>query len=247
MLRLVHSGPSPYLSFEELERFSFLFHLFTVRQTLEGLSPAVTDPWLAGLGRRGTVVSLRQLHGASVQWLEDTIGSLEGDGLLTASTGMVLTIRTADCLPVILVDPERRCVGNLHAGWRGTLANITGAAIRSLVARGSQAADLRVAFGPAIGGCCYEVGPEVVEPFRSMLGPESPTDGGPWFHQPTGSAGRLHLDLPAVNRHQAIQAGVPPEQVFESGFCTRCRPDLFYSYRRDGAGTGRMFSIVGIQ
>jgi YfiH family protein len=153
------------------------------------------------------------------------------------------------------VDCRRRIVGNLHAGWRGTLRGITASAIRQLLEKGSDIADLRVAFGPAIGSCCYEVGPEVVAAFRAQF-PGADT----FFSRPVPNRDRQgavrqreaekeskFLNLQKANFAQAIGIGLRPHQVFRNAYCTHCDPETFYSYRRDGAKTGRMFALIGIQ
>ena len=173
MLQPASSPAGRSLAFEELRQIPFLFHLFTTRRCGAVTPPAAgytrMNSLLEELGLREPVVSLKQLHGDAIRWVnhQDPHEGLEGDGLLTSAPGLLLSVRTADCVPVLLVDCRRRIVGNLHAGWRGTLRGITASAIRQLLERGSDIADLRVAFGPAIGSCCYEVGPEVIAAFRA--------------------------------------------------------------------------------
>jgi hypothetical protein len=125
-------------------------------------------------------------------------------------------------------------VAAAHAGWRGTAAGVTRAAVEALSARGSAPADLLAALGPGIGPCCYEVGEEL----RSVFGPE--------FFRP-GPRGRLHLDVRAANRRQLAEAGVPAGRIQDVDECTFCRPDLYHSFRRDGKGAGRMVSFIGFR
>ena len=182
----------------------------------------------------GNVFFLRQVHGATVAtppWTEPP----EADASQTGEAGVLLAIETADCLPVLIVDPLRRRVAAAHAGWRGTAARVAQEAVRSLVSAGSKPADLLVALGPSIGPCCYEVGADVEEAF----GPS-----GARFFVP-GLSGRKHVDVVAANRAQIEEASVPPAQIESVNLCTRCRADLFFSYRRDGANAGRMISVVG--
>ncbi|MBI4456149.1 MAG: peptidoglycan editing factor PgeF [Acidobacteria bacterium] len=247
MLRLVNCGLRRYLSFEELEELPFVFHLFTIKQSGPALLTAVRkfprETLLSCLGRTETVVPLKQLHGNSVVWLgkENRHEKLEGDGLLTLLPGVMLAIQTADCLPILVVDTKRKVVGNLHAGWRGTLRNVTGTAIREMLESGSQVRDLIVAFGPGIGVCCYEVGMEVVTAFREEF-PESDS-----FFVSRPGYERKFLDLRKANHNQAIQLGLKPDQIFWNSYCTQCDRDMFFSYRREGARTGRMFALIGIQ
>jgi YfiH family protein len=186
---------------------------------------------LAGHGR---LHLLKQVHGTVVReapWE----GRPEGDAAVAVGPGLLLGIETADCLPVLLIDPVRRHAAAAHAGWRGTAAGVAREAVAALVARGSRPGDLEAALGPGIGPCCYEVGPELVEAF----GP-----GGESFFRP-GPRDRPHLDVRAANVAQLRAAGVPEAQIHHVDDCTYCRADLYHSYRRDGRGAGRMISYVG--
>jgi YfiH family protein len=186
---------------------------------------------LAGTGR---LLLMRQVHSAVVlraPW-EGTPGA---DAAVAEEPGLLLGIATADCLPVLLVDPARGAVAAAHAGWRGTAAMVVAHTVEALVARGSRPVDLAAAIGPGIGPCCYEIGEEV----RDAFGP-----AGEAFFRP-GPRGRPHLDVRAANVQQLRGAGVPAERIHHVNECTACRRDLYYSYRRDGQGTGRMISFIG--
>ena len=150
----------------------------------------------------------------------------EADALLEDRPGAVVAVKTADCIPVLLADERRHAVAAVHAGWRGTAAGIAARAVEAMTARfGSNPADLHAAVGPGIGACCYEVGPEVAAQF--------------------GLEGRVHLDLPAENRRQLANSGIPTGRIYVSGLCTMCRPE-FHSFRRDREAAGRMYSFIGI-
>jgi YfiH family protein len=186
---------------------------------------------LAGAGQ---VLFMRQVHGARVveaPWE----GNPEADAGIASAPGWILGVETADCLPVLLVDPEARRVAAVHAGWRGTAAGVAARAVEALRAAGSRPEHLLAALGPAIGPCCYEVGDEL----RASFG-----DGGSEFFKP-GPRGRPHLDVRAANRRQLVESGVRPERIEEVDECTCCRADLYHSYRRSGPGAGRMLSFVG--
>ena len=159
----------------------------------------------------------------------------DADASIAKAAGALLAIETADCLPVLIVDPVHRRVAAAHAGWRGTTLRVAQEAIRALVREGSDPQDLLAALGPGIGPCCYEVGPEVEDAF----GPQ-----GARFFVP-GPGTRRHLDVAAANRAQIEEAGVPGASIDRVDLCTRCRADLFFSYRRDGAHAGRMISVAG--
>jgi YfiH family protein len=124
----------------------------------------------------------------------------------------------------------------VHAGWRGTVAGVARATVAALARGGSRPSDLFAALGPGIGACCYEVG----EAVNAAFGPE----GAAFFRKVPG--GRDHLDVRAANRRQLIESGVDPRRIGSVDECTFCRSDLYHSYRRDGPGSGRMISFVGI-
>lgn len=177
----------------------------------------------------GNLTTLRQIHSSTCVPAGGRPGLLgEGDALLENRAGSVVAVKTADCIPVLLVDERRRAVAAVHAGWRGTAAQIAPAAAAAMRAQfGTDAADLHAAIGPGIGKCCYEVGPEVAGHF--------------------GGQGRAHIDLTEANRRQLITAGVTPERIYASNLCTMCRPEEFHSFRRDKEAAGRMHSFAGIR
>ena len=188
----------------------------------------------SALDGSGRLFLMRQVHGATVldaPWG----GTPEADAAVSGERGGLVGVATADCLPVLLVDPVRRVAAAVHAGWRGTVAFVATRAVEALVARGSRPDDLVAALGPGIGPCCYEVGEEL----RDAFGP----DGEGFFR--AGPRGRPHLDVRAANARQLRRAGVPAERIHHVEDCTACHPDLYYSFRRDGPGTGRMISFVG--
>ncbi len=172
------------------------------------------------------LATVKQVHSAEVLIADQPGLQGTGDGLISTASGLAVGIKTADCLPILLVDPTHLVVAAVHAGWRGTAAGIAGRAIQMMKARfGTDPADLEGAIGPGIGKCCFEVGPEVAREF------------GPWE-----SDEKTCLDLTQINRQQLQQAGVT--KVYESGLCTKCG-EGFYSFRRDGEKAGRMISFAG--
>jgi len=188
----------------------------------------------AALGCPGRLLLLRQVHGSRIArapWDEPPTA----DAAIAAVPGPIIGIQTADCLPVLLVDPRRRAVAAAHAGWRGTAARVVRELVAVLLAEGSRTSDLLAGLGPAIGPCCYEVGEEV----RAALGPAAAAAFRP------GPRGRPHLDLRAANRLQLLEAGLRRENLHVVDDCTACRPELYHSYRRDGPRCGRMISWIG--
>jgi len=173
-----------------------------------------------------------------------------GDALLTDQAGILLSVRVADCLPVLIVDPQRRAVAAVHAGWRGALARVIERAATELCHTfGSRPEHLLAALGPSIRSCCYEVGEEVVEAFYGQF----PRADGLFRRVPRpgrhGVQARpwAFLDLVAVALVQLRAAGLSARQASVADYCTACRTDLFYSYRKEGARTGRTMAVIGIR
>jgi YfiH family protein len=195
-------------------------------------------------------VILRQLHSDIIHKIDEVPPKkLEGDALLTNVPGLVLVIRTADCLPVLLVDPENRAVGAVHCGWRGTQKRILEKAVKAMgEAYGSKPADLLAALGPCIGAACYEVGPEVRKAFLEAGFPERlfVERGKLPAIQVPNYQGKYLLDLREANLWLLREAGVPKSRVFNSGpVCTHCEPRLL-SYRRHPADPRRMYNFIGL-
>lgn len=221
-----------FLESSRLARVPGLVHGFG--QRVAGTREAAREAARATFGEAGAVFFLRQVHGCAVvapPWTEPP----DADAGMAKEKGVLLGIETADCLPVLIVDPIRRQVAAAHAGWRGTVAGVTRSAARAMLDAGSNPADLLVALGPSIGPCCYEVGPEV----ETAFGPR----GAPFFVK--GAAERKHLDVAAANRAQLAELGIASSRIDSVSHCTKCREDLFFSYRRDGGQAGRMISVVG--
>lgn len=188
-----------------------------------------------------------------------------GDALLTNEGCILLSVRSADCMPVLLVDPRERAVATVHAGWRGALAGIIKRTVLEMTsAFGSHPADLIAAVGPFIHACCYEVGADVVEAFqdrfrnteeffqKSPTGRKSAGAAARTPHDAVSAAGSsgaatAQLELGAVARHELPAAGVRESNILVTELCTACRTDLFFSHRKEGDRTGRMMAVIGIR
>jgi len=187
-----------------------------------------------------------QVHGSGVRVVREQPDALSEqehcDALTTREPGVLLGVKTADCVPVLLGDARTGACAAVHAGWRGTLQGIVARALSKMREEfGTRPADVRAAVGPAALDCCYEVGPEVVEAFRGRF---ARADA---LFTPTAE-GRALVDLHRANLEQLGDAGVPAERVHTLPLCTICRPDLFFSYRRDKklhGRTGRHLSVIG--
>jgi YfiH family protein len=209
------------------------------------------------------LISLKQIHSDVIHLIDAAPAqACQGDASITNRPGLLLAIQTADCVPILLVDPKKRAVAAVHAGWRGTLARIVVKTIGQMQMQfKSKPADLLTAIGPSIGGCCYEVGAEVATQFLSQF-PEAPN----WFdefrtgdepnpiqwlnmmppgHQPPPK--NVRLDLRKANRAQLLAAGLRAPNIFVSDLCTACRRDLLFSYRKEGPQSGRLMSVIGIR
>lgn len=183
-------------------------------------------------------VTLRQIHSKLVWNAHGLIDrEKEGDALVTNDAGLAIGVRTADCVPILLLDPNTRAVAAVHAGWRGTAAAIVRCAIHKMAAEfNSVPAELIAAIGPSIRECCYEVGAEVVARFEDSV-PE-------WHDTPAKPGGKRNLDLARVNMRQMRFAGLPDDHIFDSCLCTCCQTDTFYSYRREPSEPGRLTSAI---
>jgi polyphenol oxidase len=158
----------------------------------------------------------------------------EGDALITDEAGKSIGIRTADCLPILMLDCRTRAIAAVHAGWRGTGAEIVRSTIEQMASDfGTVPADLYVAMGPCIRGCCYEVGPEVAEQFAQWH-PE-------WAEDATKAR---KVDLARTNHLQLRDAGVPADRIFDCELCTTCQSGQFFSFRREPENPGRMLASI---
>lgn len=185
-------------------------------------------------------LSARQVHGDAVLMVDDHYRTggppPEVDIQITDRPGWLLSLRFADCVPIVLAHPERRAIGVVHSGWRGTRIRAVATAIRALEERyGAEPGGLLVGIGPSIGPCCFEVGEEVAREFADPPGGVVP-----------GKRDRPHVDLWALNRAAAIEAGVPAERVRVAEICTKCQADCFFSHRAHGFPAGRFGAAIGL-
>lgn len=212
------------------------------------------------------LVALRQIHSDIIHCVNALPGSpLAGDGLVTATPGLLLGIQTADCLPVILVDPKRRAVGAFHAGWRGTVSRIAEKGVGEMRRWfNSRPVDLKAAIGPGIHGCCYEVGEEVRDRFHAQFAYAEKLfreveefnevrEKYPMLFLTARAPGhstlpkKIFLDLAEANRQQLLAAGVSANRIEVFPQCTNCHPELLFSYRAEKGKTGRMMAAVGMR
>lgn len=212
---------------------------------LRGPRPAEVLASHFGL-KTNRIATLRQVHGESI-WVIDGTRPLdpsgskpEADAVMTDQAGLVMTVRTADCLPILIWDEVKKVVAAVHAGWRGSLREIVSKTVLKMRSTfGTDPGHLWVGVGPAIGPCCYEVDAAVLNPLRDRF--------AYWREvvreKPNGKG---MLDLAGWNVRQLTASGVLPSGIAVAGTCTFCHPERFYSYRRDGDSSGGMMNGIMI-
>ena len=246
---VVHGEPPGSLTFSALGRLG-LPHVSTTRHCPGITSPADSgSPFgaasIALFARWGLDVSraafLSQVHGARVRSVDGYAGGFAGGGdvLLTETPGLPVAVFTADCLAIILFDPVGQRLAVAHVGWRGTVKGAAANAVSALTGRGSRACDLIAAIAPSIGPCCYEVDWPVINPLCSAY----PEDWHRWVRK--AGEGKWMLDLWTANEAQLRAGGVSPACILNARLCTACRPDLFFSYRREGS-RGRLVTVASL-
>lgn len=182
----------------------------------------------------------KHVHGTRVWTVGEPLPDPpEFDGLVCDRRGPVLGAFAADCVPILFGDAQAKVCGAAHAGWRGVVAGVAERVVERMVERGARAADVRVALGPSIGPCCFEVGPEVVAAFRERFGD---VDG-----MIVAGPKKEHIDLRVALVASLAAAGVARAHVDAAPPCTRCHPDRFFSYRRDGLEGGVHMGFIGLR
>ncbi len=189
-------------------------------------------------------VMVSQVHGSDILVIDQPnqdfahFQRVECDGIITNQPGVMIAVGVADCLPILLLDPVKRVIAALHAGWKGTAANIAAKGVASMEKLfGSERGDILAALGPAIGPCCYEVDGPVRQGFAGS--------GVEWEEcAALAGAERWKLDLVAANRRQLLAAGVGEGNMESAGHCVCCSSDWFFSYRRDEGETGRQAGFI---
>ena len=255
------------LEFENLGRISDLVHFITIRNGGVSLPPYHSlnlglhtadnpDHVLANRSmlakatgiNEGKFLYCSQVHSGDVKIIdsESVINGVlkaipQTDASVTSIPGICLMVMVADCVPVLLYDPIKRVSAVIHAGWRGTVHQITSNTIRNMVGHfGCDPADILAGIGPSIGPCCYEVGEDVREFVTQSFGT---TEG--YLIQKNHSS-KPHFDLWYANHKQLTDHGVKPDNIETSELCTRCHSDIFFSSRASGGITGRFAAGICI-
>ena len=252
---------NPFYRFEHLEKEQALFHAVSRKDVGEAHSFSLalhtgedSESIVANRKKlseyvfkkeKFVFVTAQQTHSDHVKvidtkemlgWENQEDAVADCDALVTDQEGVMLTILTADCVPVLLFDPVRRVAAAVHAGWKGTEAGIVKKTVEVMKKRfASEAADILAGIAPAIGKCCYEVGEDVASHFLDY--PDALERENK----------KYRLDLPAINQKQLLESGVREENIEMSGLCTACEVEDFFSYRKEKGCSGRFMSMIGIK
>jgi len=200
------------------------------------------------LGARAErLITVTQVHGTDLLVIDTPnpdyshFLKVECDGLITNQPGIMIGVCVADCVPILLLDPKKKVIAALHAGWKGTAGEIARKGIEAFAGMfGSRPEDILAAVGPAIGRCCYEVDAQVLEAFRK-------SGAGVDCFDPLPAPGKWRLDLGAANYRQLLAAGLSETNIETTPLCVSCEHDSFFSYRRDKGETGRQMGFIKLK
>ena len=240
-LALHHTEGARWLSFPPLDAFPFVLHGFLTRSQhgskAGGVQPARNFLHRIASDKR-RLVSLTQKHQdrcVVIAQGDELKRKYQGDAILTDRADILITIQVADCLPIYLVEEKRKVIGLVHAGWKGTLLRIAPKTLdRARSELGCRASEFTVLIGPCIQGCCYQVSGSLAVLFdKRCIG--------------RGRRNQSTVDLTCANVKQLVDYGVKEYRIFESGQCTCCNDDLFFSHRREGGSAGRMIAFMGLK
>lgn len=264
---IVSTGDIKYITFDIFEETGLVSHAFTTRcggvssgqfrflnlAAHVGDDPgAVVENRIRACRALGSgiddMVCGEQVHGYSVHVVtdgdrgkgsRDSSGAIPGtDALITNRPGILLSSYYADCVPVMIMDPVKKVIGLVHAGWKGTMRRIAEAAVQKMsLVFGTDPGDCLAAIGPSIGSCCYEIDHPVMTAFNN-------SGFSPLAFTEKAGEGRWKLDLWLANQITLEEAGIKPYNIVVAKLCTACRPDLFFSYRRQSGKCGRMASLM---
>lgn len=210
------------------------------------------ESWTCGEQVHGKHVTVITADDRGKGLLDRQSALQDTDGLVTNVPGVLLTSFYADCVPLYFYDPVQQAVGLAHAGWKGTVAGIAESMVEKMEQEyGSRRQDIRAAIGPSIGDCCYEVDEAVMQHVRVWLDHSSGNDeyknsASNQVYRPAGN-GKTMLNLKECNRHIMMKAGILPDHIECTTWCTSCNPELFFSYRKENGITGRMASWIGLE
>jgi YfiH family protein len=224
--------------------------LVTVRRNKAEIVATLGLPLVATKPVHGAAVavvgrdSANEKSGPWAESLQARLRHIEADAMISNQTGFALCWAYGDCAPILLYDPEHKAFALVHAGWRGTAAEVVPTAVVRMTERyGSRPAALLAGIGPAIGACCYEVNESVTEAFAAH---PLALECARFVRRNAQGRPAVFLDIAASNYHQLLAAGIRADHIDDSGYCTGCRTDLFYSHRREPKPSGRFAVAIGL-
>ena len=195
-------------------------------------------PFVCGKQVHGNYVHISTKKDARFAYGEGEL--IEADGYVTNEPGLPIAIFTADCVPILMEDTINGCVGAIHSGWRSTAADIEKSAIDKMLSIGAAAENIKIAIGPAINQCCFEVGEEVISAMDMLLN-DSSLSGELYYRK---ADGKYMLDLKGVIKKRFLQLGIPESNICLIGKCTMCNPKLYFSHRYTHGERGSMASVI---
>ena len=261
MFKLVQRGAIQYLEADILSNCEFISHAFLTRwggisegrfadlnfSVREGDTPEHVNHNYQIISKNFNVPNfffMQQIHGDRVIILQDrdetaTESIPQADAVITTVPLLGIGIKTADCVPILLVDRIRKIIGAVHAGWRSTALQIAAKTVAAFESNfSSRPADLVAVIGPCIGPCCYEVDQIVYDAMNE--------EGREQAFKISGQE-KWKLDLAMLNKQQLIKSGLNPELIVAAERCTACQTDLFFSHRGENGKTGRQFNFIALK
>ncbi|MCK9274420.1 MAG: peptidoglycan editing factor PgeF [Syntrophales bacterium] len=233
---IVKNGDARIITSRDLAMYDFLCHGFGTRSVNHKQNFCKKDfPYAPE-----RLFTATQVHGNKVVVIDNTSQKkpICCDGMVTMNSQIALAVRTADCIPILILDPVKKIIGAVHAGWRGTVLGITAKAIEVLVREFySDPADIKAAIGPSIGPCCYEVDNSV---FEAVTDEKLKKE----IFSKSRNRGRLMMDLRKANLIQMKERGMMEANIVIVPLCTACHNDLFFSYRKEGSKAGRQLNFI---
>lgn len=217
-------------------------HVIRIRKKLTAQLNMPFEAWTSGEQVHDTNIELVGKQDRGKGRLNQEEAFPDTDGLLTFDADILLTSFYADCVPLLFYSPDRDIIGVAHAGWKGTVHGIAQKMIERIIRLGAAPENIRVAIGPSISSCCYQVDERVMDPLKQILvDPEIQQ----LIFRPGKGQNQYHLDLKEANKQILLQVGVSAKHITQSGWCTSCYPKYFHSHRRDKGNTGRMVAWIG--
>jgi len=225
-----------------LFQFPNLIHGTSMRILGDMRKPGKINAFLKKLNiDTSKIISLKQIHSANIVTAEkcETYNKIYADGLVTEKQNIFLTVITADCVPIFFYEQKKKICGIVHAGWKGTLSKISVEMIKKIKNKGGEEKNIYVGIGPYIGSCCYKVGKDRADLFKKSFGVNSKIL--------INKFGKWHVDIGKANIHSLIKHGILRKNIENSMFCTSCKSDSFFSFRKNKEEFGEMMSIIGIK